>query len=118
MRKNKEEIWEDINESFKILLDQINFDRAVQLSTREHEAQLIMLVDSLKKENKSLMVIVNSLHTKLNHVSQSYISQLDIFTQTNENIKTFFLDTDKDKELLRKESLTSIKKNLLKGRRK
>ena len=60
-------------------------------------------MDSLKKENKKLVAKVNSLQTELNHVSESYISQIDNVTQVNQDIKALPSGTNKDKELLKKE---------------
>ena len=62
-----------------------------------------MQVDSLKKENKKLVAKVNSPQTELNHVSESYISQIDNVTQVNQDIKALPSGTNKDKELLKKE---------------
>ena len=60
-------------------------------------------MDSLKKENKKLVAKVNSPQTELNHVSESYISQIDNVTQVNQDIKALPSGTNKDKELLKKE---------------
>ena len=62
-----------------------------------------MQVDPLKKENKKLVAKVKSLQTELNHVSESYISQIDNVTQVNQDIKALPSGTNKDKELLKKE---------------
>ena len=60
-----------------------------------------MRVDSLKKKNK-LVAKGNSPQAELNHVSDSYISQLENVTQVNENMKVLLLGVSKDKEVLRK----------------
>ena len=62
-----------------------------------------MQVDPLKKENNKLVAKVNSLQTELNHVSESYISQIDNVTQVNQDKKALSSGTNKDKELLKKE---------------
>ena len=60
-------------------------------------------MDPLKKENKKLVAKVKSLQTELNHVSESYISQIDNVTQVNQDIKALPSGTNKDRELLKKE---------------
>ena len=94
---------EFLKETFKIPVNEKNLDRAVQASATQHEAELIVPVDLLKKENKKLVAKVNSLQTELNHVSERYMSQLDNFTQVNQDMKALLSGTNKDKELLRKE---------------
>ena len=48
------------------------------------------------------MAKVNSPQAELNHVSDSYISQLENVTQVDENKKVFLLGVSEDKEVLRK----------------
>lgn len=48
------------------------------------------------------MAKVNSPQAELNHVSDSYISQLENVTQVNEDMKVLLLGVSKDKEVLRK----------------
>ena len=49
------------------------------------------------------MTKVNSHQPALNHVLESYISQIDNVTQVNQDMKARLLGTNKDEELLRKE---------------
>ena len=74
--KNKEVVQEFLKETFKIPVNGTNLDKAVQESATQNEAELIVRLDSLKKENKKLVAKVNSVQTELNHVSESYISHL------------------------------------------
>ena len=61
-----------------------------------------MRVDSQKKKKNKLVAKVNSPQAELNHVSDSYISQLENVTQVNEDMKVLLLGVSKDKEVLRK----------------
>ena len=70
--------------TFKIPVNETNLDRAVQLSATQHEAELIVQVDSLKKENK----------TELSHVSEIYLSQLDNVTKVNQEMKALLSGTN------------------------
>ena len=103
LRKNKEGMQEFLKGTFKIPVNETNLDRAVQASATQHEAELIVQMDSLKKENKKLLAKVTSLQTELSHVSEGYIFQLDNITQVNQEMKALLLATDKYKEVLRKE---------------
>ena len=94
---------EFLKETFKIPVNETNLDRAVQASATQHEAQLIVQMDSLKKENQKLVAKVTSLETELSHVSESFTSQLDNVTQVNQEMKALLSGTNKDKEVLRKE---------------
>ena len=94
---------EFLKETFKIPVNETNLDRAVQASATQHEAQLIVQMDSLKKENQKLVAKVTSLETELSHVSESFTSQLDNVTQVNQEMKALLSGTNKDKEILRKE---------------
>ena len=47
--KNKEVVQEFVKETFKIPVNGINLDKAVQESATQNEAKLTVLVDSLKK---------------------------------------------------------------------
>ena len=80
--------------TFKIPVNETNLDRAVQLSATQHEADLIVQVDSLKKENK----------TELSHVSEIYLSQLDNVTKVNQEMNALLSGTNQNKEILGKKS--------------
>ena len=104
-------------QEFKIPVNETNLDRAVQASATQHEAELIVQMDSLKKENKKLVAKVTSLQTELSHVSESYISQLDNVTQVNQEMKALLSGTNKDKEILRKE-LNKLEAKFAEGEKK
>ena len=98
LRKNKEGMQEFLKGTFKIPVNETNLDRAVQASATQHEAELIVQMDSLK-----MLAKVTSLQTELSHVSEGYIFQLDNITQVNQEMKALLSATDKYKEVLRKE---------------
>ena len=64
-------MWEFLKETFKIPVNKENFDRVVQASATQHEEELVVRVDSLKKENRKYVTKVNSLETELSHLSEA-----------------------------------------------
>ena len=93
--------------TFKIPVNETNLDRAVQLSATQHEAELIVQVDSLKKENK----------TELSHVSEIYLSQLDNVTKVNQEMNALLSGTNQNKEILGKK-LNKLQAKFAEGEKK
>ena len=60
-----------LNKSFKIPVNKASLDEDVQASATQHKAELLVRVNSLKKENKKLVINVKSLQSELNHASES-----------------------------------------------
>lgn len=90
-----------LNKSFKIPVNKASLDEDVQASATQHKAELLVRVNSLKKENKKLVINVKSLQSELNHASESYIYY---GTRVNPDMKVLLSGTNKDKELLRKKT--------------
>ena len=53
-----------------------HFDSAVQAHAMQHKCKLVMQVHSLKKEKIELPAKVNLVQTKLNRMSEVYISPI------------------------------------------
>ena len=93
-----------MKEIWKSQVNETNFDSAFQASKTQHDEELIIWVHSLKKENKDLMAKVNSCETRLNHVSESYISQF----HSNSVSKPGYDTRDKDLALVVDHVLYSV----------